>query len=295
VNWNTCQLLCQCLDSIFENISTDFEIIVVDNASNDSSVSVLKKNYPKVRIIENQKNMGFAFANNQAIAISKGEYIVLLNSDAQILSSEPLKIIKNYFRANPKIGIVGGILINQKGKIQSIGKDFMTVKYLIRIYLLFSKNLFRNKKIIKQKKPIFVDYVDGAFLCIRKNVINQIGGLDERFFMYAEDMEWCWRAKTAGWQTITLPFIKIKHLQGQSAQKQLSDNLVNSCRNISFFIKMHQGLKEAKIAYYIIQGGFFLRIFVNIFRNTGWAFAYWKAFRTCLKTRTGFLKTGEKI
>lgn len=233
VNWNTKKLLLDCLASIFnQNENLNYEIIVVDNGSTDGSVTAVKqlmrhglrvrnknkqltvpktrnpqtRNSLTVKLIENKENLGFAKANNQAIQQAIGEYILLLNTDTKIINNA-LKKLVDFARSDKKIGLVGPRLLNFNGTPQPSVAPFFT---LFKVFVwLFTGDRFLYSS---PNKAIKADWLMGAALMAKKEMIEKIGGLDEGYFMYVEDIEWCYRAKKAGWSVWFYPAAQIIHL-----------------------------------------------------------------------------------
>ncbi|MCA9932349.1 MAG: glycosyltransferase family 2 protein [Anaerolineales bacterium] len=221
VNWNTSHLLERCLNEIcLYPPSCSFEVFVIDNASTDDSVFLLKTKFAWVHLIENQENVGFAKANNQAIWASAGEYVLLLNSDA-FVQPDALQYLLNNMRANPDTGVCGPMLLNDDQTFQASFADFPSLWHEIIHQLGLAKYLISpnypsyayNHSLIQQK----VDWVGGACMMVRRQAIVQAGMLNESFLMYGEEMEWCYRIKQCGWQIIFCPDAKVTHLGGQSS------------------------------------------------------------------------------
>ncbi len=282
VNWNTKTLTANCIRSVFvKNKRTNFEIIVVDNASFDESAAFLKSKYPQITLIENTSNVGFARANNQAIGKAKGDLIVLLNSDTELLSEESLFKLQSFFEKHPGVGIAGATLVLPNGKIQSVGRKFLSLKNLIKQQLLFSSAPGMKKREL-HNSSVSADYVDGAFLCIRKKVISEIGLLNEDYFMFGEDMEWCVRAQKAGWKVVVVPDIKVLHHHGASSKQNFRKALEQSTLNVCRFMSSYYSEQDAKIAFDVFLAGMLLRIPLSILRRNGLAKEYYRALKsTC--------------
>ena len=281
VNWNTKELTARCLQSIYDRNSSHIEILLVDNASSDGSVEYLRQRFPDMIYIVNDDNVGYARANNLAMKKARGDVFLLLNSDTEILSPEPVEKIRTFFAQSPNVGIVGAKLFGPNGRILSLGREFITVRSLVKSQIFFNNSPFFRKRIPISRQT--VDYVDGAFLAIRKQVVDQIGFMNEKYFMYAEDMEWCANAKDAGWRIAVLPDIEVLHHHAQSSKKVLHRILIHNTLNISRFIAKRQGLAEAKRAFTVLVTGLFLRSIISLFRKSTSASDYRRAFVDCLK------------
>jgi len=214
VNWNTRELLKQCLASI----DYPAEIIVVDNGSTDGSREMISDQWLMVKLIANNKNLGFAKANNQGIKIAKGEFILLLNSDTKIKSNSLKKLI-TFAKRKKDWGVVGPRLLNQDGSIQFSCFHFPSIKGAFEQFWLGKIGAF-EKFAPKGKKETEVEAVAGAAFLIPRKVIARVGLLDERYFFYFEDLDYCRRVKKAGLKVYYLPEAEIIHFHGSSAQKK---------------------------------------------------------------------------
>lgn len=284
VSWNTLELTARCIESIYERNKGDaFEIIVVDNASTDGSADHIEERFPDIRLIRNVTNAGFARANNQAIALAKGAMILLLNSDCVLSNDSPFGKLRAHFASNPRTGIIGAGLVLPDGRLQPLGRRFVTVKSLVRTQLLFSQSPLSRGGRPDGREVIPADYVDGAFLAIRSEVADGIGPMNEDYFMYAEDMEWCAAARAAGWEVVVLPRIEVLHYHASSARKNFRAVLVNNAVNISKFLAHHEDMKQAKRAFLVLTAGMLLRVPVNLARDPSIALDYVKAFFDCAR------------
>ncbi|NUM25381.1 MAG: glycosyltransferase family 2 protein [Candidatus Buchananbacteria bacterium] len=223
VSWNVKDLLKKCLQSIekYRN-KLAVEIIVVDNASKDGTVEMLKTEFPDVRLITNSNNLGFAAANNQGILRSQGDYILLLNPDTEVIKDTLNKML-NFIKIRPQIGILGCKHLNPDWTLQPSVRRFpafwaiffiLTKLYKIfpnipPIYYYFAEDF--NYKI---SQPI--DQVAGSCMMIRRQTIEEIGLLDERFFIWFEEVDLCKRSKDAGWEVWYTPDAELIHYGGQS-------------------------------------------------------------------------------
>lgn len=227
VNFNTKELLGNCLDSIARYTKgINYEIIIVDNASSDGSVDEIKKRRLRVKglkTIFNKENLGFATANNQGIKLSQGQYILLLNSDTKLHENSLSKMIE-WMDAHLKVGISSCMLLNPDKSIQETGGYFPN---LLRIFLWASflddlplvpgifGSYHPHGSLYKKEKEL--DWVTGAFFLVRDEVIKDIGLLDDKFFMYVEEVDYCYRVKSRGWEIRYVPNTSIVHLGGGSS------------------------------------------------------------------------------
>lgn len=219
VNWNTKDLLDKCLESVYAHTNNlAIEIFVVDNASTDGSVEMVQSKYPNVNLIINKENVGFARANNQAISGSKGRYVLLLNSDTVVLNNTLYEMVK-FMDEHPDAGIGGCKLLNPDYTLQLSCHRYPSPSNIFSIILLLiikGNGVMRKFKYNRIKE---VDSVSGACLIIRRGTIAEIGLLDERFFLYAEESDWCLRAKRKGWKVYFIPQGSVIHYERQSHKK----------------------------------------------------------------------------
>ncbi len=255
VNWNTQDILRDCLRSIYEQCGEiDLEVIVIDNASTDGSVEMVKKDFPQVTLIENPQNRGFAAANNQGIAVAQGRYVMLLNSDTVILDKAVEKTI-SFADAHPKAAVMGCRVFNPDRTLQPTCFMFPSILNMLLsstyLYKLFPKSKFfgREQMTWWDRNDIKeVDVVTGCFMLIRQKAIQQVGTMDEQFFMYGEETDWCYRFKEAGWKILFTPCAEIIHLGGQSAQKRATTMVVQLRKSILQFMKKYHGPLTYRIA-----------------------------------------------
>ncbi|MDP3888601.1 MAG: glycosyltransferase family 2 protein [bacterium] len=216
VNFNTKDLLDECLSSLSKDESVEKEIIVIDNDSKDSSVEMVKKKYKDVKLIENQENLGFAKANNQGLNKATGDFILLLNSDTQ-LKSDVLSKMVEFAKNHQEAGVVGARLLNADGSIQPSLYHFPSIVGAMWQYWMGKEKVY-EKYAAEGNSPVSVDAVVGAAMLIPKRTLNNVGLLDERYFMYFEDLDYCRRVKKAGFKVYYLPEAEIFHYHGASGK-----------------------------------------------------------------------------
>ncbi|MBN1561018.1 glycosyltransferase family 2 protein [candidate division KSB1 bacterium] len=273
----------RCLESIYDkNKSYNFEIILADNGSTDGSGFHLHEYFPHIVLIRNEDGRGYAAANNDGIRKARGEFILLMNSDAFMKSENPLQQLDRTFLQYPKAGIIGGVLFFPDGKVQACGRSFLTFKRLIKQQLLFRS---RFASITVPERPFVTDYIDGAFLAIKRSAIDKIGLLNEEYDLYAEDMDWCLRAWQCGYQVMVQPSIAVTHLRGGSTRLRFAEvlfsNIINNCR----FMQKFQGEQHAKLSYDVYLLGTLMRIPLSLLRRSPLARDYYRAFCRCLFMR----------
>jgi N-acetylglucosaminyl-diphospho-decaprenol L-rhamnosyltransferase len=240
VSWNVIALLRDCLNSIAAGVGElTHEIVVVDNASTDGSADLVATEFPNVKLIRNQGNVGFARANNQGIAIGSGRCVLLLNSDTLVRPDALIELVA-FMDQHARVGAVCPRLVLPGGEPQAFafGGDpsigHLMKRGLYRMLLRRSVHNWRTDQVQA------VDWVSGACLLVRRAVIDQVGGLDENIFMYFEDADWCKRIREAGWRVMFNPQIEIVHLGGQSlAQNPAAREAYD--RSLRYFYGKHYG------------------------------------------------------
>ncbi len=267
VNWNTKELLRGCLTSVYEQtVDLDFGVIVVDNASTDGSAEMVRNDFPQAMLIQNTKNCGFAAANNQAIAVAKGRYILLLNSDTVILDRAIEKTI-SFANENPKAGAIGCRVINPDGTLQETCFMFPSILNMLLsstyLYKIFPKNKFFGREQMTwwdRNDVREVDVITGCFILVRREAIEQVGILDERFFMYCEETDWCYRLKKKEWKVMFAPVGQIIHYGGRSTRQRRAEMILQLRGSILLFIKKHKGFLSQVITRLLTALFFFLRV-----------------------------------
>jgi GT2 family glycosyltransferase len=230
VNWNTQDELRECLQTVLiQNGSIRFEVIVVDNASSDGSADMVRTEFAeKVKLILNEVNRGFGAAHNQAITESRGRYVFLLNPDCRIIDEKALSRMVEYMDSHLDIGMLGPKVVYPDGRLQFSARRFPTFAAALFRHTplgrFFPHNRFVRKYLMEDwdhLETADVDWLSGAALMIRKKTIEEIGLLDERFFMYVEDMDWCKRAHMHGWRVVYYPEVEVAHRIGASSDQKV--------------------------------------------------------------------------
>ncbi len=224
VSWNARDYLVQCLNSLtVETCRYPMEIIVVDNDSTDGSPESVEREFPHVRLIRSGANLGFAKANNLAIAESRGQYLCLVNSDVKVLKDCITRLV-DYCEQHPKVGMAGPRVIGRDGKLQRSCRGFPGVWNMfcraVALDMIFPKcKLFTGYHLWHwaQESEQPVDILTGCFWMIRREALASVGLLDESFFMYGEDMDWCKRFWMRGWHLMFVPSAEAIHYGGASS------------------------------------------------------------------------------
>jgi GT2 family glycosyltransferase len=240
VNYNVKDLLLKCITSIYHfTLNESFEIIVIDNNSNDGSHGALLDKYPDVKLIQNNWNAGFPAANNQGIKLATGNFIFLLNPDTELIEDSIAVLRKFLSKQNAEVGIVTPQLLNSDCSIQRSIFRFPRIRYILA-EMLYLDGLAKSKYYSeKDLQTCFeVDSASGAALFFKKELIDKIGMLNEKLF-WIEDVDFCFRANKNGYKTLYVPLTRIIHHSGQSAVKNYNVSISNQVFNKIKFYKVH--------------------------------------------------------
>jgi GT2 family glycosyltransferase len=247
VHWRTPELLMRCLESVYADSHADsFEVHVVDNASGDETVALLERQFPQVKIIANDENVGFSRACNQVIPTTAGEYVLLLNPDTE-LKQDAISKLAAFMDEHPQCGAVGPKILNRDGSLQlacrrsfpSPAAAFFRLTYLSKVFPQ-SRILSRyNLTYADPDSCLAVDALSGSCMMVRRCVVDQIGLLDEDIFMFGEDIDWCWRIKEANWQVYYLPDSVIYHLHGASSRQRPIGATIDLHKGMEVFYRKH--------------------------------------------------------
>jgi GT2 family glycosyltransferase len=247
LSYNTKGLLEKCLTSIFTKIKDiDFEVIVVDNASSDDSVKMIKEKFAKAKLVESKENLGFAKGVNVGASHAKGKYLLLLNSDIEVITPE-FKELFGSLEKNDDIAVVGGKLDNADG---STSRSYGAFYELGEVFRMLFRDTEKKTLDEPENKPFTVDWVSGGFMAIKKSVFDELRGLDPHFFMYIEDMEFCYRVQKKGLKVLYNPGVVVKHVGQGSSNRAFA--IINIYKGILYFYKKHM----PKWQYYMVK--FFL-------------------------------------
>lgn len=267
VNYNVQHFLEQCLYSVqkaAQNTST--EIFVVDNNSVDGSIAMLQEKFPDVLLIENKKNTGFSYANNQAIKISTGEYVLLLNPDT-VVEEDTFEKVISFMDAHPNAGGLGVKMLDGKGVFLPESKRGLPTP-TVAFYKMFGlSTLFPKSKIfgryhlgfLDENKASEVDVLAGAFMLLRKTTLDKVGLLDETFFMYGEDIDLSYRIILGGYKNYYFPETRIIHYKGESTKKSSINYVFVFYRAMVIFAQKHFSQNNAKLFSFLINIAIYIR------------------------------------
>jgi GT2 family glycosyltransferase len=246
VNYNTRQMTLECLETLYSSLAgLPAEVFVVDNASQDGSATAIRAAYPQVRSIENQTNRGFGPANNQAMRLARGNYILLLNTDA-FPKPHAISNLIAHLDSHPDVAIVGPRLLNRDGSLQKSCYPFpsparATCDYLMLTAIWPDSKLIGDYRNWPHDSERSVDFVVGACMLIRRSAIESVGLFDEDFFFYGEETDWCQRFHRAGWKVCFTPDAEVCHLNGASGKAE-SDAVFDEFRRAQErYIRKHHG------------------------------------------------------
>jgi GT2 family glycosyltransferase len=251
VNWNACDLTSAALESITAHTrGISFEIFVVDNGSTrDGSVAELPRRFPPIQFITNQRNLGFSVANNQGISRARGRYVLLLNNDT-VQTENALAEAVRYMDRHAEVGGLGILHRNadaersEQASVFQFPRPWREVASLIGLPFAALSDTGAERD---------VDWVCGSFLMMRRECLDQVGPLDERFFIYDEDIDWCKRARTAGWKIRFWPGASMLHV-GASARPFMKDKTFVHFRSHLSYIRKHHSWFPAAVYYLVMVG-----------------------------------------
>jgi GT2 family glycosyltransferase len=259
VSFNTRGLVLDCLASVFETIKDiSFEVWLVDNNSTDGTVGAVRKAYPDVAIIENEENLGFAAANNQALRQMNGRYALLLNSDT-VLTKGAVRELYEFMEHTPEAGMACGQLLNQDGSKQNSIASFPSLLTLLAnetALRILMPDRFPSKR-RDYASPIEVNSGIGACLMVRKEAIDDVGFFDERYFFFFEETDWAYRMKRDNWAMYFVPSARIYHAQGKTVGSGVNSRIMFYRSRYLFFKKWHRH------SYPLFYSIVFLRLLVN--------------------------------
>ena len=300
VSWNVCEDVLRCLESIYScPPSESYEIILVDNASADDTVPCVHERFPEVKLIENAENLGFAAANNRGLEKAAAEYVFFLNPDTIVLPDALDKLIV-FMGQHPEIGLCGPQILNPDYSIQRSVRRFPTFKAIAsRFTILKYLRLFREDfhrwtmRDFDHKERITADQLMGAAIMARADIIRKIKSFDERFFMYYEEVDLCYRVKKIGLEVVFFPESAIIHLGGSSAKQIPAKVKFMVLKSLVLFMHKHHGGMRVKIYLMLFKLGVFTRQFFEmVLYSFAFLFSfYWPSFgkKNYLRVKSSFL------
>lgn len=275
LNYNTCELTLKALRSVYASrTGYQFEVILIDNASSDSSVEKIREEFPQVRLIENQENVGFAKANNQGMRIATGRYVLLLNSDT-IVQTDTLEIMVRFMDEHPDVGASGCKVILPDGSLDKACRRGFPTPSASFYYAFGISKLFPHVPRFNQYQLGYlnpdeeypVDCLVGAFMLVRRKAIDEVGLLDEQFFMYGEDVDWCYRIKQAGWTNYYYPKTHIIHYKGASSRRRPLKIVYEFHRAMYLFHRKHFRSRYSLPTNILVYGGIGLKLAMAVLKN----------------------------
>jgi GT2 family glycosyltransferase len=248
VSWNTREILRDCLRTVYEQTQdVEFEVIVVDNASTDGSVDMIRTAFPQTLLLANSANRGFAAANNQGLEAAQGRYVLLLNSDTLVLDGALDKMVR-FAEAHPEAAAAACRVLNPDRTWQPTCFLFPSALNLL-IAALYLNKLFPRSRLWGRERMTWwdgldsraVEVVTGCFILVRREAIEQVGVLDESYFMYGEEADWCYRFRKAGWKVLFTPDARIVHLGGVSSAQVKGPMCLQLRASLLLFLRKHRG------------------------------------------------------
>lgn len=286
LSYNTRDITLKCLDHLSKSKDVKLEIIVIDNASTDTSAEAIAKKFPQVKLIKNKTNSGFAAGNNQGMALAHGEKILLLNSDCFV---EPSTLHKC---ASQEADVLGCKLLNADGSVQFSWGYFVSLRRVLML-MSFVDNFPLIRKIAdsihvrdlsRYSTSHEVDWVTGAFVMVKKEVYKKVGGIDEKYFMYGEEMEWMYRIKKAGYVVQYFVDAQATHLQGAST-KSLSRMFISEMNGYIYWFSKHRSkLAQILLKIILIKGCLFKSIAWTLVGKPQTGREYFTAFKEVLNS-----------
>ncbi len=285
VTYNSHEYILSCLNSVLrDSEGIRKEVFVVDNFSTDNTVALIKETFPEIILIENNRNTGFAVANNFAIKEAKGKYILLLNPDT-IITAGTFSELLNFMEENPDIGVLSPKLVKSDGSLDYACRRNFPTPLDVYFHLLGLDRIFPNSKLFAHYNLLYLDpsqscdveCVAGAFMLVRGAAVSMVGLMDERFFMYVEDLDWAYRFRLSGWRVYYYAKREVIHYKKGSTSKESDGMLPEFYRALYQGYEKYYGQKTIFVLnwmmYLTLNGFLFLslffyrcqRVFIRIF------------------------------
>lgn len=273
VNYNVKPFLEQALHSILKALmGIPSEVFVVDNSSGDGSVLLVRERFRGVHLIENDENIGFARANNQALRRARGKTVCLVNPDT-LVREDTFRVCLDYLDTHPRVGAVGCKILNPDGTLQLACRRSFPTPWVAFTKVVGLSRLFPNSKLFGKYNMTYlepdeiteVEALSGSFMMLRKQVVDEVGLLDEIFFLYGEDLDWCYRIRQKGWRIIYLPKTQIIHYKGRSTQEAPFDDLKLFYGAMRLFVKKHFMSGWSFLPQWLLLMGIWIRGGISFF------------------------------
>jgi len=267
VNYNVKAFLEQCLIAIGRaRGDLNIEIFIVDNASVDGSQAMVRKKFPDVNLIENNTNVGFSTANNQAIRVAQGEYILILNPDT-LIQEDALAVLKKYLDERQDVGAVGCKLLNPDGSFQIASRRSFPTPWVAFCRIIGLSRVFPKSRLFGQYNVTYldpdaeaeVDVLSGSLMMLRKSVLDRVGYFDEDYFMYGEDIDLSYRIKKAGWKIMYTPLTKAIHYKGESSKKSDFSIIAKFYSTMLIFVGKHFEGRYSFLLRILLTAGIYAR------------------------------------
>ncbi len=264
VSYNVSRLLSECLASVYASLagsSLSFEVWVVDNASRDDSVGIVRQNFPAAQLVVNERNLGFAAASNQGIQRSQGRYVLFLNPDTRVLD-DALQTLVTFMDSIARAGAAGACLLHADGSFQHSAFRFPSLAQVFLDFFPLHHRLSDSRlngryprRLYESGVPFPIDHPLGAAIIVRREAIQEVGPLDERFFMYCEEVDWAMRIRRAGWEIYCVPHAKIVHHVAQSTRQFRDQMFVALWRSRYLLFEKHYSPAFRRMARLIVRLG----------------------------------------
>jgi len=263
ITLNGREMTLACLDAVFATVTKSFEVILVDNGSTDGTADEVARRRASVNVLRNPENRGFAAAVNQGLKLARGRVIVLLNNDARP-EAGALDGLVDYLDSNPKAGMAGPQLLHEDGRPQNSYDNCPTLassvlnKGLLRVML---PSRYPSKR-QPHSEPVEVESLIGASLAVKREVVEKTGPLDEDYFVFLEETDWCLRARRAGWGVMFVPSLRVTHLQGRTREKIRARARVEYVRSLFTYFRKNGGPAA------LLRALFFVKTLVELVSST---------------------------
>jgi N-acetylglucosaminyl-diphospho-decaprenol L-rhamnosyltransferase len=278
LNYNTCDDLRTCLRSVQQSVGIPpdaMEVFVVDNASNDGSAEMVAREFPWIRLIQSERNGGYAYGNNLAMRECRGDYVLLLNPDA-LVPPRAIDELCDYLDTHGEAAVVGPRVLRPDASLDlACRRSFPTLEVSSYRILGLSKLFPRSKRFgrynltfLDPNDPAEVDAVVGACMLVRRSAIEQAGLLDEQFFMYGEDLDWAFRMKQAGWSILYNPAVTVLHRKGESSRRRTEAATLAFYEAMEIFYRKHYACQHSSVVNGLVRAAIRLRCSISVMQNS---------------------------